>query len=173
VAALDSKGSGGREAASREQLLLSVLQPTEADLETMRKFNTSRSKLYKKEAQEQRKARKGKEKGDKEKGEKDDPKRYRAHAPPHAHAQSFTYMRSRANALALTLGFGVSSGLRRSRNTSHDDVIRIVVAGPQCGKSCLVARLRFNEFVEVEDPTIRTHTASCMLQSFVQSLSRG
>jgi hypothetical protein len=114
VAALDSKGSGGREAASREQLLLSVLQPTETDLETMRKFNTSRSKLYKKEAQEQRKARKGKEKGEKEKGEKDDPKRYRAHAPPHAHARTHarTYTvlllsRSRANALALTLRFGV------------------------------------------------------------------
>lgn len=29
------------------------------------------------------------------------------------------------------------------------------MAGPQCGKSCLVTRLRFNEFVEVEDPTIR------------------
>lgn len=117
MAALDSKGSGGREAANREQLLLSVLQPTEADLEAMRKFSVLRTKLYKKEAQEQRKARKGKEKEDKEKDkEKEESK----------------------------------SGAK-----PKDDVIRIVMAGPQCGKSCLVTRLRFNEFVEVEDPTIQ------------------
>jgi hypothetical protein len=77
MAALDSKGSGGREAANCEQLLLSVLQPTEADLEAMRKFSVLRTKLYKKEAQEQRKARKGKEKEDKEKDkEKEESKRY-------------------------------------------------------------------------------------------------
>jgi GTPase SAR1 family protein len=53
--------------------------------------------------------------------------------------------------VAHLVPFTSSSGAK-----PKDDVIRIVMAGPQCGKSCLVTRLRFNEFVEVEDPTIRT-----------------
>lgn len=59
---LESAGSGGREAANREQLLLSLISPTDAELEEMRKMPATRSKLYKKDAQEQRKALKEKQK---------------------------------------------------------------------------------------------------------------
>lgn len=62
---LNSRKSDGRDPSRREHLLLSVLLPTEAELESMRKFPTVRAKIYKKEAQEQKKARKEKKEKDK------------------------------------------------------------------------------------------------------------
>jgi len=60
-------------AIGAEELLM-ILKPTEAEIEAMSKFTATRAKLYKKEAQEQRKERKarngkGKEKENKVKTE--------------------------------------------------------------------------------------------------------
>lgn len=125
-----------------ETFYLSILRPTAAEVEQIKKLPSLRAKACKKEMQKQMKVEKMKKKIEEKKALEEEAEKKRLEKEKKKESIKKKQEIRAAKAMGI-------------EERANPNELRIVMVGSTCvGKSCLVTRLRLDEFFDEDDPTL-------------------